>query len=137
MKALESNIILLTSKQAKLAIPVLMFLLTFSLLKSDKPSLLGIWRRIFQSHNCYSAEEERSVKNTLTKLNIANCSEQRDVNNGEYMAHGTVRLITLIRNVFGSAFAYTRKDKVTQSILTPLNLYGSSSTLNSTLWVFT
>lgn len=136
MKALESNIILLTSRQAKLAIPVLMFLLTFSLLKSDKPSLLGIWRRIFQSHNCYSAEE-RSVKNALTKLNIANCSEQRDVQNGEYTARGTVRSITLIRNVFGSVFAYTRKDKVTQSILTPLNLCGSSSTLNSTLWVFT
>lgn len=136
MKALESNIILLTSKQAKLAIPVLMFLLTFSLLKSDKPSLLGIWRRIFQSHNCYSAEE-LSVKNTLTKLNIANCSEQRDVKNGEYMARGTVRSITLISSGFGSVFAYTRKDKVTQSILTPLNLCGSSSTLNSTLWVFT
>lgn len=36
MGALESDTVLLTSKQAKLVIPVLMFLLTFPLLKRDK-----------------------------------------------------------------------------------------------------
>lgn len=101
MKALESDSFIdIKPSQAKLATPVLTFLLTFSLFKRNKPSLLGIWRRIFQSHNCYSAGEEGFVKNTLTKINILNCSEQRDVNDGEYKAHGTLCSITLIRNVF-------------------------------------
>jgi len=63
MKALESDTVLLTSKQAKLTIPVLMFLLTFPLLKQDKSLLPGIWSTVFQSHNCYSTGGERSVKN--------------------------------------------------------------------------
>lgn len=118
MKALESNIVLLTSKQAKLAIPVLMFLLTFSLLKRDKPSLLGIWRRVFQSHNCYSAGEEGSVKNTLTEINIFNSRGMLTMVSTQHMGCS----ITLIRNVFSYVFVCTREDKVMQSILTPPNL---------------
>lgn len=83
MKALESNIVLLISKQAKLAIPVIILLLTVSILEKGKLSPLGIWQELFQSHNCCPAEVG-SVKNTLTKINISNRSEQRDVGNGEY-----------------------------------------------------